>query len=1128
MTRRLRIDDLATIAVPAQPAMSPDGSRIVYVLRTLDADEDRAVHRLWSVDTHGGSRAQAGEAQPRPLTYGVDDSSPAWSPDGTRLAFLRAHEGPAQVWLLPADGGEPEQLTRLPLGAGEPVWSPDGARLAFSAPVDPAARSDETAEAREARASAPIVADRLDYLADGAGVIRDVRAQVHVVDVSSAACRQLTHGTEHASSPAWSPDGTTLGFTAQVGDEPDLEYRAAVHLSDAADPKARPRVVGSAAGFAARVIWGADDDTLLVVGWPGDPTGHARLLKVTLDGTESEDLVGSLDRNVMPGAPAYPGALPQLTGDGRTVLFCLRDRGCTHLYAVDLSGGDPRLVLGGDGRVVSGLSVSGTRAAVVLATPSSYGEVVSVDLSTGEETVHTSHGAWLKDVDLFTREERAFTISDGTTVHGWLTRDPGLSEPGPVLLDIHGGPHNAWNAAADEMHLYHQELAARGWAVLTVNPRGSDGYGAAFYDAVSGAWGLSDAADFLEPLDQLVADGIADPTRLAVTGYSYGGYMTCYLTGHDDRFAAAIAGGVVSDLVSAGGTCADAHFLSVHELGGPPWLTRERYAEMSPYSRVSEVHTPTLILHGDADLTCPVGQAQQWHTALHERGVPTRLVRYPGASHTFILTGRPSHRLDYNRRVMDWAEQYAGSATGVRPARLDASHWQRRLHELAAKHEVVGASLGILRVGRDGTPDDLVAASHGVLSLRTGTPATPDAIFQIGSISKVWTATVAMQLVDEGLVELDKPVKEVLPELKLSDPGVTEAITLRHLLTHTGGIDGDIFTDTGRGDDCVERYVGLLADANQNHPLGATWSYCNSGYTLLGRVIEKLTDSTWDQALRDRLFTPLSLDHTVTLPEEALLFAAAVGHVAEESESPVVAPVWMMPRSLGPAGLVTSTVSDVLAFARMHLSGGRAPDGTQVLTETSVDAMAAHQADLPDPYILGDSWGLGWIRFDWNGHRLIGHDGNTIGQSAFLRMLPEQGLAVTLLTNVGGARDLYEDLYREIFAEVAGIDMPRPLAPPEQSASVDMTPYVGTYERASVRIDVFADADGGHLRTTVTGDMAKLSPEPSKEYPMVPVRTDLFVIRPPEAENWTPVTFYTLPTGEQYLHFGARATPKVS
>ncbi len=229
-------------------------------------------------------------------------------------------------------------------------------------------------------------------------------------------------------------------------------------------------------------------------------------------------------------------------------------------------------------------------------------------------------------------------------------------------------------------------------------------------------------------------------------------------------------------------------------------------------------------------------------------------------------------------------------------------------------------------------------------------------------------------------------------------------------------------------------------------------------------------------------------------------------------------------------GSIVSNAADVLAFARMHLAGGRTAGGERVLSEASVAAMADRQADLPDPYILGDSWGLGWIRFGWDGHRLIGHDGNTIGQAAFLRLLPEQGLAVTLLTNGGQTRDLYEDLFREVFEQVAGLRMPAPLSPPEEPVEVDPSPFLGTYERASVRLEVLA-ADAEHetarLRTTVTGPLAELAPEPPKEYAMVAVGPGLFVVRPPEAETWFPVTFYSLPTGERYMHFGARATRRV-
>ena len=764
--------------------------------------------------------------------------------------------------------------------------------------------------------------------------------------------------------------------------------------------------------------------------------------------------------------------------------------------------------------------------AVVVSTPTSYGEIVLVDLATGDETVLTEHGAALADVEPFERVERRFAISDGTEVQAWLVRDPSIDldevGPLPLLLDIHGGPHNAWNGAADDAHLYHQVLASRGWAVLLVNPRGSDGYGEAFYDGVRDAWGIADANDFLEPVDTLVAEGIADPERLAVAGYSYGGFMTCFLTGHDDRFAAAVAGGVVSDLVSMGGTCDDGHLLSAFELGATPWQQPQHYAAMSPFSKVAQVRTPTLVVHGAADLRCPVGQAQQWHTALRELGVPTTLVLYHEASHAFILLGKPSQRLDFNRRVLEWVEQHA--VHGGR-ARIDPTHWQQRLAALAKRHKVPGAQLAILRLTPD-REDELVEASYGVLNLETGAPATVTSLFQIGSIGKVWTATVVMQLVDEGLLELDAPVSEVLPELRLSDPDVTKSVTVRHLLTHTSGIDGDIFTDTGRGDDCLEKYVDLLADAGQNHPLGATWSYCNSGFSLLGRLIEKVTGKTWDVAMRERLYAPLGLTRTVTLPEEAILHAAAVGHVDLHGEQQPT-PVWGLPRSIGPAGLITSTAAELLTFARMHLRGGVAADGTRVLSEASAAAMTAHEADVPDKYVLGDSWGLGWIRFGWDGQRLIGHDGNTLGQAAFLRILPDQQLAVALLTNGGNTRDLYEDLYREIFGGLADVDMPDRLTPRtgDDAPTVDVTPFLGRYQRSSVIMEVLAE--GPTLRTTITGPLAEMAPDPVEEYPMVPVGPALFAVKAPDTETWIPVTFYELPTGERYVHFGARATPRV-
>jgi CubicO group peptidase (beta-lactamase class C family) len=452
---------------------------------------------------------------------------------------------------------------------------------------------------------------------------------------------------------------------------------------------------------------------------------------------------------------------------------------------------------------------------------------------------------------------------------------------------------------------------------------------------------------------------------------------------------------------------------------------------------------------------------------------------------------------------------------------LDQQQWQERLALLADKHGVPGASLAI----RHG--EETAEAAYGVLNIRTGVAATTDSLFQIGSITKVWTATLAMQLVDEGLVGLDEPIVKHLPEFKVADPEVTQTVTLRHLLSHTSGIDGDLFLDTGRGDDCLEKYVAACADLKQNHPLGATMSYCNSGYSILGRLIEVVRGQTWDTVLRERIFAPLGLSTAGTLPEEALLHSAATGHIDPPGGELTVAPVWGIFRSAGPAGLIHATARDVLTFAQLHQNDGVAADGTRVLSAESAIAMREPQVEVPDQFTLGSHWGLGWILMTWDGQPVYGHDGATIGQGAFLRIVPGADLSIALLTNGGHMRDLFHDLYTQILADLAGITMPARLEPPAQAPSLDLEQYAGRYARESVELTIETAGDHLSLRMKSTGELSEaLGGEDEPALDVLPVREDLFVAKQPADPSWTPVVFFRLADGSPYVHFGARATPK--
>jgi CubicO group peptidase (beta-lactamase class C family) len=448
---------------------------------------------------------------------------------------------------------------------------------------------------------------------------------------------------------------------------------------------------------------------------------------------------------------------------------------------------------------------------------------------------------------------------------------------------------------------------------------------------------------------------------------------------------------------------------------------------------------------------------------------------------------------------------------------MDMNHWQRRLAELCEEHRVPGASLAALVDG------EIHECATGVLHRGTGVEATADSLFQIGSITKLYTATLIMQLVAEGRLDLDAPVVSVLPEFAVADAVATKTVTPRQLLSHTSGIDGDFFHDTGRGDDCLAAYVEACAHLGQNHPPGATMSYCNSGFTVLGRIVEVLTGQVWDDALRDRLLDPLGAHRTMTLPEDVLKFRSAMGHLGEPGDEPVPAHRWGLSRSAGPAGTINATAADVIRFVRLHLDGGRAPDGTVILPAEQVAAMHRPFVQLPASHAHRMCWGLGWIVYDWPGGRVLGHDGATVGQKAFLRVAPEAGVAVALLTNGGVPAEVYQRLFTELLTEHAGIAVPE-FEPPAEPPALDLARYVGSYVREGYDVEV-TERDGVlRLRGETTGELAGINAV--TDVVLVPVEEGLFATRRNEHEPWDPVVFYTLPDGSPYLHFSMRAAPR--
>ncbi|MDP9867679.1 MULTISPECIES: serine hydrolase domain-containing protein [Streptosporangium] len=440
---------------------------------------------------------------------------------------------------------------------------------------------------------------------------------------------------------------------------------------------------------------------------------------------------------------------------------------------------------------------------------------------------------------------------------------------------------------------------------------------------------------------------------------------------------------------------------------------------------------------------------------------------------------------------------------------------QKRLDEVAAEHGVPGAAIAVWADG------ELVEAATGVVNRNTGVETTVDSVFQVGSTTKVWTAALVMQLVDEKLVELDRPVRDYLPEFAVAD-GAEKAITVRHLLTHTGGFDGDLFEDTGRGDDCLDKYVEFLHGAGHVHAPGALFSYCNAGYCVLGALVARMRGTTWERVMRERLLDPLGATHSALLPEEAILFRAAAGHIGPEN---TVHHTWGMPRSNAPAGSTMCLAPrELVRFGRMFVAGGLTEDGTRLLSEESVTAMRTRQADVPGiSGLLADRWGLGFELFDWGGE-VYGHDGGTIGQSTFWRVVPGADFAIAMSTNGGDFLGLLVDVALPVIREATGLTVPDFPVPAETPQAVDLTPYTGRYEGPMLAYEV-TEGDGGLDVTLIPGEFMTKSGTPRTTTRFVHHSDHSFVTAEPKGGGHETITFVMKDGRAAYIHNG-RALPR--
>ncbi len=628
--------------------ISPDQSTLAFVVSTPEKDSDSLSTSIWLVSADGKGQ--------RRFSYGQKDFQPRWSPDGMYLAFLRNDEGRVQVMVSPLDGGEPRAVTTSPERVSYFSWSPDSAAIAYVAKTG---SEEEASEKSAIERSKPIVLDDLYNRFDNIGRFDGHRSHIFITDVrDSETARALTMGDWDDFEPVWSPDGLSIAFTSDRSSSRGVYQRRDLWIVDV-DGEHEPRRLTNEIGTASGPQFSPDGRFISYVGHengPGDSSKNAHLMVVATDDSgDVQSLTETLDRPVWGLQPAL-GRSYTWYGSSTTLYFLANDRGRQGIFRVSLSDECPKpeMVMMDDLQIMT-VVASSSDLFFVGVWPSTFVEVRSCKLDGSEPKTLTSINTELADeVKLFLLKETSYETKDGFDIQSYVIYPYNYREgiPSPTVLEIHGGPHG-WHPQASMMPLY-QSLAAQGFVVVLPNPRGSHGFGEKFATACVADWGGGDYEDLMGTVDLLVEQKIADPDRLYVAGYSYGGYMTTWTVGHTSRFKASCISAPVSNLVSMYGTTDIPHF-NAFESGGTPWDNPHYYMEHSPITYLPNVTTPVQVLHWEGDLRCPVGQGEEIFQGLLALGKKSRMIRYPGGFH---ILRTPSQMEDFVNRHLGWFDEH--------------------------------------------------------------------------------------------------------------------------------------------------------------------------------------------------------------------------------------------------------------------------------------------------------------------------------------------------------------------------------------------------------------------------------------------------------------------------------------